>query len=105
MSDINRLVERAQTKDPWAASQQAAQKPAPPKSAKKKKKKKKTQKNGSLNGIDAWGCAWRSAAIYITLEEMITSRPWLIALIISSALLVILLIGYTVMQMRYVNSQ
>ncbi|MBR6713357.1 MAG: response regulator [Selenomonadaceae bacterium] len=41
----------------------------------------------------------------ITLEEMITSRPWLIALIISSALLVILLIGYTVMQMRYVNSQ
>ncbi|MBD3879802.1 MAG: response regulator [Quinella sp. 1Q5] len=41
----------------------------------------------------------------ITLEEMITSRPWLIALIISSALLVILLIGYTVMQMRYVSSQ
>ncbi|MBQ7492889.1 MAG: response regulator, partial [Selenomonadaceae bacterium] len=32
-------------------------------------------------------------------------RPWLIALIISSALLVILLIGYTVMQMRYVSSQ
>ncbi len=41
----------------------------------------------------------------ITLEEMITSRPWLIALIISSALLMILLIGYTVMQMRYVSSQ
>ena len=41
----------------------------------------------------------------ITLEEMISSRPWLIALIISSALLVILLIGYTFMQVRYVRSQ
>ena len=41
----------------------------------------------------------------ITLEEMITSRPWLIALIISSFLFVILLIGYTVMQVRYVHSQ
>ena len=37
----------------------------------------------------------------ITLEEMVTSRPWLIALILSSALFVILLIGYTVMQVRY----
>ena len=41
----------------------------------------------------------------ITLEEMVTSRPWLIALIISSFLFVILLIGYTVMQVRYVHSQ
>ena len=41
----------------------------------------------------------------ITLEEMVSSRPWLIALIISSALLVILLIGYTFMQVRYVHSQ
>ncbi len=41
----------------------------------------------------------------ITLEEMVTSRPWLIALIITSALMVILLIGYTFMQVRYVRSQ
>ncbi len=41
----------------------------------------------------------------ITLEEMVTSRPWLIAMIISSCLFVILLIGYTVMQVRYVHSQ
>jgi len=41
----------------------------------------------------------------ITLEEMVTSRPWLITLIISSFLFVILLIGYTVMQVRYVHSQ
>ncbi len=41
----------------------------------------------------------------ITLEEMVTSRPWLIALILSSALFVILLIGYTVMQVRYAHSQ
>ena len=41
----------------------------------------------------------------ITLEEMVTSRPWLIALIISSFLFMILLIGYTVMQVRYVRSQ
>ena len=41
----------------------------------------------------------------ITLEEMITSRPWLITLILCSALLVILLIGYTFMQVRYVHSQ
>ena len=41
----------------------------------------------------------------ITLEEMVTSRPWLIALIISSFLFVILLIGYSVMQVRYVRSQ
>ena len=41
----------------------------------------------------------------ITLEEMITSRPWLIALILSSALLVILLIGYTFLQVRYTRSQ
>ena len=41
----------------------------------------------------------------ITLEEMVTSRPWLIALILSSALFVILLIGYTVMQVRYAYSQ
>ncbi|MBQ7723754.1 MAG: response regulator [Selenomonadaceae bacterium] len=41
----------------------------------------------------------------ITLEEMVTSRPWLIALILCSALLVILLMGYTFMQVRYVRSQ
>ena len=41
----------------------------------------------------------------ITLEEMVTSRPWLIALILCSALFVILLIGYTFMQVRYVRSQ
>lgn len=41
----------------------------------------------------------------ITLEEMVTSRPWLITLIIASGLFVILLIGYTVMQVRYVHSQ
>lgn len=41
----------------------------------------------------------------ITLEEMVTSRPWLIALILSSALFVILLIGYTYMQVRYAHSQ
>ena len=41
----------------------------------------------------------------ITLEEMITSRPWLIALILSSMLLVILLIGYTFLQVRYAHSQ
>ena len=41
----------------------------------------------------------------ITLEEMITSRPWLIALMISSALFVILLIGYTFLQVRYAHSQ
>ena len=41
----------------------------------------------------------------ITLEEMISSRPWLIALIITSALMVILLIGYTFMQVRYLHSQ
>ena len=41
----------------------------------------------------------------ITLEEMITSRPWLIALILSSCLFVILLIGYTIFQVRYMNSQ
>ncbi|MBR0062514.1 MAG: transporter substrate-binding domain-containing protein, partial [Selenomonadaceae bacterium] len=40
----------------------------------------------------------------ITLEEMVTSRPWLIALILSSALLVILLIGYTFLQVRYLHS-
>ncbi len=41
----------------------------------------------------------------ITLEEMITSRPWLIALILCSVLLVILLIGYTILQVRYLHSQ
>ncbi|MBQ6131425.1 MAG: response regulator [Selenomonadaceae bacterium] len=41
----------------------------------------------------------------ITLEEMVTSRPWLIALILTSGLMVILLIGYTFMQVRYVRSQ
>ena len=41
----------------------------------------------------------------ITLEEMVTSRPWLIALILTSCLMVILLIGYTFMQVRYVRSQ
>ena len=41
----------------------------------------------------------------ITLEEMVASRPWLIALILSSALLVILLIGYTFLQVRYARSQ
>ncbi len=41
----------------------------------------------------------------ITLEEMITSRPWLIALILCSVLLVILLIGYTFLQVRYLHSQ
>ena len=41
----------------------------------------------------------------ITLEEMVTSRPWLIALILSSALFVILLIGYTFLQVNYARSQ
>ena len=41
----------------------------------------------------------------ITLEEMVTSRPWLIALILSSVLFVFLLIGYTFMQVRYAHSQ
>ena len=41
----------------------------------------------------------------ITLEEMISSRPWLIALILSSALFVILLIGYTFLQVNYARSQ
>ena len=41
----------------------------------------------------------------ITLEEMVTSRPWLIALILCSVLFVILLLGYTFMQIRYVRSQ
>ena len=41
----------------------------------------------------------------ITPEEMITSRPWLIALIIASVLFVILLIGYTFLQVRYARSQ
>ena len=41
----------------------------------------------------------------ITLEEMVTSRPWLIALILSSVLFVILLIGYTVLQVNYTRSQ
>lgn len=41
----------------------------------------------------------------ITLEEMVTSRPWLIALILSSVLLVILLMGYTYLQVRYAHSQ
>ena len=41
----------------------------------------------------------------ITLEEMVTSRPWLIALILSSALFVILLIVYTVLQVSYARSQ
>ena len=41
----------------------------------------------------------------ITLEEMISSRPWLIALILCSALFVILLIGYTFLQVRYLHSQ
>ena len=41
----------------------------------------------------------------ITPEEMVTSRPWLIALILSSVLFVILLIGYTFMQVRYARSQ
>ena len=41
----------------------------------------------------------------ITLEEMVTSRPWLIALILSSVLFVILLIGYTFLQIRYTRSQ
>ena len=41
----------------------------------------------------------------ITLGEMITSRPWLIALILCSVLLVILLIGYTFLQVRYLHSQ
>ena len=41
----------------------------------------------------------------ITLEEMVTSRPWLIALILCSVLFVILLLGYTFMQVRYVRSQ
>ena len=41
----------------------------------------------------------------ITLEEMISSRPWLIALILCSVLFVILLIGYTFLQVRYLHSQ
>ena len=41
----------------------------------------------------------------ITPEEMVTSRPWLIALIIASVLFVILLIGYTFLQVRYARSQ
>ena len=41
----------------------------------------------------------------ITLEEMVTSRPWLITLIIFSVLFVILLIGYTFLQVRYAHSQ
>ncbi|MBR0262146.1 MAG: response regulator [Selenomonadaceae bacterium] len=41
----------------------------------------------------------------ITLEEMVTSRPWLIALILCSVLFVILLIGYTFLQVRYTRSQ
>ena len=41
----------------------------------------------------------------ITLEEMVTSRPWLIALILSSLLFVILLIGYTYLQVRYTRAQ
>lgn len=41
----------------------------------------------------------------ITLEEMIESRPWLIALILCSGLFVILLMGYTLLQVRYAHSQ
>ena len=41
----------------------------------------------------------------ITLEEMVTSRPWLIALILTSVLLVILLIGYAYLQVSYAHSQ
>ena len=41
----------------------------------------------------------------ITLEEMVTSRPWLIALILSSLLFVILLLGYTFLQVRHTRAQ
>ena len=41
----------------------------------------------------------------MTLEEMVQSRPWLVALILFSALFVTLLIGYTVLQVRYLRSQ
>ena len=41
----------------------------------------------------------------ITLEEMVTSRPWLVALILGSALFVTLLLGYTFLQVRYMRSQ
>ena len=41
----------------------------------------------------------------ITLEEMVTNRPWLIALIMSSVLFVILLVSYTILQIRYTRAQ
>lgn len=41
----------------------------------------------------------------ITLEEMVTSRPWLVALLLGSALFVTLLLGYTFLQVRYMRSQ
>ncbi|MBR2519826.1 MAG: response regulator [Selenomonadaceae bacterium] len=41
----------------------------------------------------------------ITLEEMVTSRPWLVALLLASALFIALLIGYTFLQVRHMHSQ
>ena len=41
----------------------------------------------------------------ITLEEMVTSRPWLVALILGSVLFVVLLLGYTFLQVRYMRSR
>ena len=41
----------------------------------------------------------------ITLEEMVTSRPWLVALIFVSLFFVTSLIGYTIQQIRYMHSQ
>ncbi len=41
----------------------------------------------------------------ITLEEMVTSRPWLVALILASVLFVTLLIVYTFLQVRYMHSR
>lgn len=41
----------------------------------------------------------------ITLEEMVTSRPWLVALIFVSLFFVTSLIGYTIQQIRYLHSQ
>ena len=41
----------------------------------------------------------------ITLEEMVMSRPWLLALILASGLFIILLIGYTILQVRHSHAQ
>ena len=41
----------------------------------------------------------------ITLEEMVTSRPWLVALLAGSVLLVCMLFVYIALQIRYANSQ